>query len=370
MESTTSQASILIVDDDPGSRVALRELLEGPGQEVILADSGEEALRRILKRDFAVILLDVRMPGMDGFETARLVRERKRSRHTPIIFMTGAYEDVRSEFRGYEAGAVDYIAKPLVAQVLKSKISVFLELYKINADLRREIAVRTRAEEHLRASEENLRSLAAHLQSVREEEWTRIAREIHDELGQALTGLKMDLTWVTKRLRADQKPLAEKTGSMSRLIDDTVQLVRQIASRLRPAILEQRGLTAAIWWQARDFRKRVGIRCEVSVPADAPQIDKERSLAAFRVFQELLTNIARHAEATRAEITLRVEPDMLVLSVEDNGKGIDEAAASSPKSLGFMGMRERILPFGGKIEIAGLRNAGTRVRVSIPLDVK
>lgn len=370
MDSTTSQASILIVDDDPTSRVALRELLEGPGQAVVLADSGEEALRRVLKHDFAVILLDVRMPGMDGFETARLIRGRGRSRHTPIIFLTGAYEDVHSEFRGYEAGAVDYIVKPLVPKVLKSKISVFLELYRINADLRREIAVRRRAEEDLRSSEENLRSLAAHLQSVREEEWTRIAREIHDELGQALTGLKMDLAWVAKRLRADQKPLAEKTGSMSRLIDDTVQLIRQIASRLRPAILDERGLTAAISWQARDFRKRVGMRCEVSLAADVPEIDKERSLAAFRVFQELLTNVARHANATRTEVTLRVESGMLVLSVEDNGKGIDEAADSSPKSLGFMGMRERILPFGGRIEIAGLRDAGTRVTVFIPLDVK
>ncbi len=370
MDSTTPQGGILIVDDDPNSLVALRELLEGPGQSVILAESGEDALRHVLKQDFAVILLDVRMPGMDGFETARLIRERKRSRHTPIIFMTGALEDVHSQFRGYEAGAVDYITKPLVPQVLKSKIAVFLELYKINADLRREIAVRTRAEEHLRSSEENLRSLAAHLQSVREEEGTRIAREIHDDLGQALTGLKMDLAWVAKRLRADQKPLAEKAASMGRLIDDTVQMVRQIASRLRPAILDERGLTAAIWWQARDFRKRVGIRCEVSLPAEAPPIDAERSLAAFRVFQELLTNVARHANATRTDVALRVESGMLVLLVEDNGKGIDEAAAASPKSLGFMGMRERILPFGGKIEIAGTRDAGTRVRVTIPLGVK
>src|SRR5213594_3286884 len=202
--SSSSLASILVVVDDQRTLMAMRELLQCLGQKLVLANSGEEALRCVSKDDFAVILLDARMPGIDGFETARLIRERQRSRHTPIIFLTGAYEDVRSVFRGYEAGAVDYIVKPLVPEILKSKISVFVELYIKNAVLIREIADRKLAEEHLRKSEENLRALAAHLQSVREEEWTRIAREIHDELGQSLTGLKMDLSWLANRLPGDQ----------------------------------------------------------------------------------------------------------------------------------------------------------------------
>src|SRR6266581_55089 len=233
MDPTSSQASILIVDDDPKNRVALRELLQSMGQSVVLAASGEEALRCVLNQDFAVILLDARMPGVDGFEAARLIRERERSRNTPIIFLTGAYEDVHSVFRGYEAGAVDYIVKPLVPEILKSKLSVFVELYNKNAVLIREIAERKRAEEHLRKSEENLRALAAHLQSVREEEGTRIAREIHDELGQSLTGLKMDLTWVANRLPADQRVLAEKMKSMFGLIDGTIPYFSGIADECR-----------------------------------------------------------------------------------------------------------------------------------------
>ncbi len=331
--------------------MALQELLQGVTQKVVLAHSGEEALRCVLKEDFAAILLDARMPGVDGFETARLIRERERSRHTPIIFLTGAFEDVHSVFRGYEAGAVDYIVKPLVVLI-------------------REIAERRRAEEHLRKSEENLRALAAHLQSVREEEWTRIAREIHDELGQSLTGLKMDLTWVANRLPGDQRALAEKTKSMFGLIDDTIQSVRKIASRLRPEVLDQLGLTAAIGWQAADFRKRTGIRCKLSLLSQTPTLDRERSTAAFRIFQELLTNVARHANATRIDVALRIESGALVLTVEDNGKGIAESAIDDPKSLGLLGMRERVLPFGGSIEIAGARNKGTNVRVSIPLGLK
>jgi signal transduction histidine kinase len=337
---------------------------------VVLAASGEEALRCVLNQDFAVILLDARMPGVDGFETARLIRERERSRNTPIIFLTAAYEDLHSMFRGYEVGAVDYIVKPLIPEVLQSKISVFVELYNKNAVLIREIAERRRAEEHLKKSEENLRALAARLQSVREEEWMRIAREIHDELGQMLTGLKMDLTWIANKLPADQKALIGKTKSMSGLIDDTIQSVRKIASRLRPEVLDQLGLTAAIGWQARDFRKRTGIRCKISLPADTPVIDQERSTAAFRIFQELLTNVARHANATRIDVAMRVDSGTLILTVEDNGKGIAESATESPKSLGLLGMRERVLPFGGTVEITGLRDKGTKARVSLPLGLK
>src|SRR6266849_1941775 len=147
VDTSLSQASILIVDDDSRSLLALQELLQSVTQKVVLARSGEEALRCVLKEDFAAILLDARMPGVDGFETARLIRERERSRHTPIIFLTGAYEDVHSVFRGYEAGAVDYIVKPLVPEILKSKISVFVELYNKKAVLIREIAERKQVEE-------------------------------------------------------------------------------------------------------------------------------------------------------------------------------------------------------------------------------
>src|SRR6185503_13336737 len=131
--SVSSNGSILIVDDNQRNLAALEGMLKDVGRNLVLANSGEQALRHVLKEDFAVILLDARMPGVDGFETAKLIRERQRSRHTPIIFITGAYEDVGSVFRGYEVGAVDYIVKPLDPRVLKSKVSVFVELHAKNA---------------------------------------------------------------------------------------------------------------------------------------------------------------------------------------------------------------------------------------------
>lgn len=363
--STASKANILIVDDDARNLMALQELLQGPERNLVLASSGEEALRHVLRDDFAVILLDVRMPGIDGFATARLIHERERSRYTPIMFLTAALQDVSAMFRGYEAGAVDYMIKPLSPEVLKSKISVFVELYTKNAALAREIAERKLAEEQLRESQENLRALASHLQSVREDEQARIAREIHDELGQALTGLKMDLTWLESRLPAGQKLLLKKTTSMFRLIDDTIHAVRRIASGLRPEVLDEVGLAAAIGWQARDFQMRTGIRCKVALPTDDLTLGPERSTAVFRIFQEMMTNVARHANATRVDILMQLDAETLVLQVEDNGTGISETNIHSPRSLGLLGMRERVLPFGGKLEVTGRSGKGTKVRVSV-----
>jgi signal transduction histidine kinase len=361
------QASILVVDDDPRNLIALSALLESMGQDCVLANSGEEALRKVHEHDFAVILLDARMPGVDGFATARMIRETERSRNTPIIFLTGVYEDVSSMFRGYEAGAVDYIVKPLVPEILKTKISVFVELFNKNAVLTREIAERKRAEEQVRRSEENLRALAARLESVREEERTRIAREIHDELGQVLTGIKMELTWVAKRLPSKSQPLEQKLESMFDLIDDSVNAVRRISSGLRPEALDKLGLAAAIEWQLREFQMRTGIRCKVTVPDGGVSADQERSTALFRIFQELLTNVARHANATKVEVLLRADGDAMHLEVQDNGRGIVEQDIKDSKSLGLLGMRERVFPFGGRFEIKGVKGKGSRATVSIPL---
>jgi signal transduction histidine kinase len=358
-------AKILIVDDDQRTLLALEALLEDLQQQLVFASSGEEALRKVLKDDFAVILLDVRMPGIDGFETAKLIRERRQSTRTPIIFLTGAYEDPPSMFRGYEAGAVDYIVKPLNPEVLKSKISVFIDLFVKSQELEKEITVRRLAEERLRESQENLRALTTHLQSVREKEQTRIAREIHDELGQALTGLKMDLTWLMNRL-PQQKLFMNKVKSMSRLIDSTIHSVRRIASGLRPEALDAFGLAAAINWQALEFQKRSGVRCTIQLPTDGPEPDPERATALFRIFQELLTNVARHSNATRVEIQLQVTASSLALEVRDNGRGITARETENSRSLGILGMRERALQFEGNVEIEGMPGKGTRVRVAIP----
>jgi signal transduction histidine kinase len=349
-EAQASKAKILLVDDEPKSLYALQELLSTLGESLMTAASGEEALRLVLKNDFAVILLDVRMPGIDGFETAKLIRNRERSRLTPIIFLTAAADEMTSMFRGYEVGAVDYLMKPVVPEILKSKVSVFVELH--------------RKSERLKESEDKLRRLAAHLISVREEERAHIAREIHDELGQVLTGIKMEVGWLAKRLKEPQ--LLEKTESMSKLIDSTVQTVRKIATGLRPEMLDDMGLVAAVGWQAKDFQKRTGIRCRVKLPPETTRLDIDVATTAFRIFQEILTNVARHARATRVDIDLGVTDEQVSLEVHDNGVGITDSDLHGRKSLGLLGMHERALLFGGEVSITGQPGQGTRVSVVIP----
>jgi signal transduction histidine kinase len=347
---TPVRAKLLVVDDEPKSLYALQELLAPLGQDLMAAASGEDALKLALRHDFAVILLDVRMPGIDGIETARLIRGRERSSQTPIIFLTAQADEMNSMFRGYQVGAVDYLMKPVVPEVLKSKVSVFVELHMKS--------------ERLKESEDKLRRLAAHLISIREEERAHIAREIHDELGQVLTGIKMEVGWLAKRLK--EPALLEKTDSMSKLIDSTVATVRKIATGLRPEMLDDMGLIAAVAWQAKDFQKRTGIRCRAKLPPES-KLDLDISTTAFRIFQEILTNVARHSRATRVDIELGLTPEELTLEVLDNGVGIADSDLNGRKSLGLLGMRERALLFGGEVSVSGTPGQGTRVAVSIPI---
>ncbi len=366
--SEATHASILLVDDDPASLTGMKEILASQGARLVTASSGEEALRKVLDDDFAAILMDVRMPGIDGFTTAGMIRERKRSRYTPIIFVTGHAEDMTTMFRGYRAGAVDFIAKPVIPDVLRSKLSVFLGLHDMNRILTAELAERSLSEQRLRASEENLRTLATHLQSIREEERIHIAREIHDELGQALTGLKFELNSFARSFESDDAPARqEKQQALNFAIDRIINSVRRIASGLRPEVLDEIGLAAAFEWQAREFQRRTGIRCHVNIAAHFADPDQDRSTALFRIFQELLTNVARHANATRVNVILSHGEGALALCVEDNGRGIKESEAHSPRSLGFLGLKERALAFGGTIDVKGDEGKGTRVCVSIPV---
>jgi len=234
-----------------------------------------------------------------------------------------------------------------------------------------DITSRKRAEEELLASREQLRALAGRLQAVREEERTRIAREIHDELGGALTGLKIDFSLLTRAaLKIENETvrtsLLAGMDSMNESVDSTIQTVRRIAMELRPGVLDDLGLVAALEWQLKDFEKRTGIRCEFFPPEEDIGFDADLSTALFRIFQEALTNVARHSGATEVRVRLRADADSSTLEVEDNGKGIGKKKALSSKSLGLLGMRERAQMFGGRITVTGTPGTGTKVTVEIP----
>jgi PAS domain S-box-containing protein len=229
-----------------------------------------------------------------------------------------------------------------------------------------DVTERKDAEEKARRSRAELRALAARLLLVREEERTRIAREIHDELGQALTGLKLDLAWLKQRVD-DGGELSRWVQSIVERIDGTIDSVRRIATDLRPSILDHLGLVAAIEWQALEFERRTGVKAIVRVSRPEVAIDDVRATAVFRMLQETLTNVARHAGATRVDIVLTVGNVDLALDVRDDGRGITPAEIAGGRSLGLVGLRERAIACGGMLEIQGTPGRGTHVSVRIPL---
>jgi PAS domain S-box-containing protein len=234
-----------------------------------------------------------------------------------------------------------------------------------------DITERTRAEVAVRKSEVQLRALSARLRSVREEEGTRIAREIHDELGGALTGLKWDLQGIRENLMASSNgagnaAIAEKISSLADLVDTTISTVRRISSDLRPSVLDDLGLIAAVEWQAQQFQSRTGIRCECKTASDALDLDRDQATAVFRIFQEILTNVLRHSGATEVHVEIRKESSNFVLEVTDNGRGISERDTAGASSLGLLGMRERAVLAGGDVLIHSTEGRGTSVVVRVP----
>jgi signal transduction histidine kinase len=232
--------------------------------------------------------------------------------------------------------------------------------------IQRDVTQRRQEENEILRSRQELRDLTARLQMVREEERTDIAREVHDELGQALTVLKIDLAWLKPRL-ADRPALAERVQSIIVRIDGAMDTVRRIATDLRPSVLDDLGLVAAVEWQTQEFERSTGITAELEVQATYPELDDVCATTAFRILQETLTNVARHAHATRVKIALQVSAEELTLEVRDNGRGISKSDLLSSTSLGLIGSRERAIACGGKLVIRGIRNQGTIALLRIPL---
>ena len=231
---------------------------------------------------------------------------------------------------------------------------------------------RKQVELQLNQSRDQLRALTTRLNSAREEEGARIAREVHDELGQAMTSLKLDLSWVARRLSlpetADSRAqMLERIQGTMQQLDGTIQSVRAIATALRPSVLDELGLVAALDWQTRDFEKRTGIRCEWSMPSVPIPVGPDQATAIFRIYQEILTNVVRHAQASTIQVHLEVSAGWLVFEVSDNGCGISSSTLAHTNSLGLLGMRERATQWGGDLSIQGSEGKGTTVTVRIPV---
>jgi PAS domain S-box-containing protein len=230
----------------------------------------------------------------------------------------------------------------------------------------RDITQRKKAEEELARSYAAIRELTDHIQKIREEERSNIAREIHDELGQQLTVLKMDISWLNKKIGADDEPSKQKIQNLTEVLDGTVKTVRRISSELRPSLLDDLGLIAAIEWHLREFEQHSGTKTEFDVPDHNLDLPDEIKTGLFRVLQETLTNVARHADASKVKVSLQRKNGNIVLCIEDNGQGFDEQSTINKRTLGILGMQERTSMMGGSYEIKSVPGRGTTVIVSVP----
>jgi signal transduction histidine kinase len=347
---------VLVEDNDPDSDL-IQQTLADSGLNFTLAtvDTREAFEAELSHKPPSIILSDYCLPQFDGSTALEIALHL--APEVPFIFVTGVLgEEVAIEM--LKKGAIDYVLKSRLSRLVPAVNRALRE-----AELRRETQ---KAQEKLRRSYDQLRALTGHLRFVREEERTRIAREVHDELGQALTGIKLDLSWLSGKI-SGERVLQRKIKAMSAHIDATILTVRRIATELRPGVLDNLGLAAAIEWQAAEFQERTGIRCEVKIAVAETIWDREFNTMCFRIFQETLTNVIRHAKATRVDVSLTQVDHELILTVRDNGRGILEKEVIHAQSIGLIGMKERVAQAGGQVFFFGLPNRGTTVTMRVPM---
>lgn len=349
---------LLLLEDDAADALLIRKLLERSGLqfESIVASDEKEFLHALANNSFDAVLADNALPQYSSVEALNIIKTK--NPFTAFILVTGT---VSEEFAVniIKQGADDYLLKTNLTR-LPSAISKTVENKKAQKEKRM-------AEIEMQEMNEQLRHLAAHLQNVREEEQTRISREIHDELGQMLTAIKMDVTSADRKLKTSTDEASSSLKRVIEMVDATVKTIRRIASELRPGILDDLGLVEALEWQSSEFEKRNQIKCRFQNKGPEISIDRNVAIGLYRIFQEALTNIARHSGATEVMATMETNSNQLTLTIRDNGKGFNPESVKQKKSLGLVGMKERALMMKGELLMETFPGKGASVRVVVPL---
>jgi len=356
------KVNILMVDDQPAKVMSYEAILADLDENLLKANSAREALELLLKNEIAVVLMDVSMPDMDGFEMADIIHQHPRYQKTAIIFISAVHLTDVDQLRGYQRGAVDYISVPIIPELLRAKVSTFIDLH--------------RKSQQLEALNIELRRLSMSLITTQDEERRRIARELHDGLGQELTAAKIMLQEILHQDDPDgsreesKKAPKESVREVSGMIDGMLQQVRNISYLLHPPLLDEIGLRSALGWFLEGLSKRGGIQTSLETqPADFPRLAPEVETALFRIIQEALTNVFRHARAHKVWVTLAEQKKEIAVSVRDDGVGVLEHSAqfrAGNTGVGIASMKQRAKELGGEMRI---RNAspGTIVELVIPI---
>ncbi len=341
-------SNILIVDDDPFSRETLESILTGRGYTLHMTENGPQALAKADALRPDLILLDVMMPGMDGFEVCRRLRSTPGLAEVPILLLT-ALDDPASRLKGIDSGADDFLTKPIDRQELRARVRTITRLnrYRTLLDQR-----------------ESLRDLARRLVAAQEQERLRISRELHDELGQVLTAHLINLQLLNGDLPPQASALRPRLEALAQDTSETLARMRQLAQDLRPPALETLDLPAALENYCQDYGERSHLQIHFETEP-IPPLGDTAAITLYRSMQEALTNVVRHAEASQAWVELALENESITLTIQDNGKGFSSTGVKS-HGIGIQGLRERLTMAGGSLTIRSTPGRGTILTASLP----
>jgi signal transduction histidine kinase len=343
-------STVLIVDDNPTARETLVAMLEGEGYDLHLAKDGIQALDMLKQLQPDLILLDVMMPGMDGFEVCRRIRAAPHVAEVPIILLT-ALDDRDSLLRGIESGADDFLSKPADRRELMARVRTITRLNRY----------RTLTEQR-----ENIRRMAERVVAAQEEERQHISRELHDDLGQALTTHLIALRNLQQDLSLSTQILFERLQSLYDQSYEIFVKIRSIARDLRPPVLDTLGLKVALQTYCTEFTRRTHLPVVFESESHLPPLPDMYNITLYRTLQEALTNVVKHAQASQVWVDLGMEDDRVTLTVQDNGLGLTDKQPGS-NGIGLAGLRERITIAGGVLTISSTPRRGTILSAQFPL---
>jgi signal transduction histidine kinase len=354
LRSGREKMNILMVDDQDDKLLTYEAILAPLGENLIKARCADEALCCLLTTNIAVVLLDVSMPVIDGFQLAEMIRSHPRFGTTAIIFISAVHRTDLDRLRGFEHGGVDYISVPIIPELLRARVKVFAESHR-----------KTRQLESLNRT---MGELSNRMTAMQDDERRRIARELHDGLGQELTAAKLTNDGIQNT--SDLSEAKARAAEVGALVEGAITQVRSISHLLHPPLLDEAGLRFAVQWYLEGLTKRCGIRTYLEVkPANFPRLPEDLEIALYRIVQEALTNIFRHSGAGHAWVVLACDENQVRISVRDDGKGIpDKVLALQPGSagVGIAGMRQRLSELHGELRLENA-NPGALVKVLVPL---
>jgi signal transduction histidine kinase len=342
-------STVLIVDDDPTAREALVAILEGEAYELQQAKDGIQALRMLKQLQPDLILLDVMMPAMDGFEVCRRIRATPSLAEVPIILLT-ALDDRDSLLRGIESGADDFLSKPPDRRELVARVRTITRLNRY----------RTLIEQR-----ENIRRMAERVVAAQEEERQRISRELHDDLGQALTTHLISLRNLQQDLSLPRQALFERLQALYNQSYEVFVKIRSIARDLRPPVLDALGLKVAMQTYCAEFTRRTHLPVIFEAEDSLPDLPDTYNITLYRTLQEALTNVIKHAHASQVWVDLSMDDDQVTLTIQDNGIGFGEEKSGS-NGIGLAGLRERITIAGGALSVSSTPKRGTILSAQFP----